>query len=139
MGVLRPLSYDECLHRLSAGGVGRVAITEHALPAIVPVNFVTFGASILFRTDRGGMLAHGCDQTIVAFEIDCIAIDGTGGWSVLVVGMARLLDGSEAVRAIEAGLMSALSEDRDQFVAISIGQVSGREVVRIDDLAESVE
>lgn len=129
MGALRQLTYDECVHRLAAGGVGRVAITEHALPAIVPVNFVMSSAGILFRTDPGGMLAHGCDGTVVAFEIDAIDPDGAGGWSVLVVGTARLLDGSDALRAIEIGLRSAVTADRRQFVAISLGQVSGREVV----------
>lgn len=131
MGVLRQLSYDECVRRLDAGGVGRVAVTEHALPAIVPVNFVMSGAGILFRTEPGGMLAHGCDGTIVAFEIDGVEADGSGGWSVLVVGTARLLHGSDAVRAVEAGLRSAIGADRDQFVAISLGQVSGREVVDV--------
>lgn len=129
MGVLRELTYDECLRRLDGGGVGRVAITEHALPAIVPVNFVKSGTSIVFRTEPGGMLAHGCDGAVVAFEIDEIEPDGTGGWSVLVVGTAHLLDGSDAVRAIEAGLASAVTPDRNQFVAVSLGQVSGREVV----------
>ena len=134
VGVLRSLTYDECLSRLDAGGVGRVAITEHALPAIVPVNFVKSGASILFRTEPGGMLAHGCDGTVVAFEIDNVEPDGGAGWSVLVVGTAHLLDGSGAVRAVEAGLASAVASGRTQFVAISLGQVSGRELVE-DPLA----
>lgn len=123
------MTYDECLRRLDAGGIGRVAITRHALPAIVPVNFVTSGAGILFRTEPGGMLAHGCDGSVVAFEIDGTDPGGSAGWSVLVIGTARLLRGSDAVRAVEAGLCSAVAADRDQFVAISLGQLSGREIV----------
>lgn len=137
MGVLRQLTYDECLQRLAAGGVGRVAITRHALPAIVPVNFVASGAAIFFRTEPGGMLAHGCDGTVVAFEIDGVEPDGSAGWSVLVVGTARLLDGSDAVRAVEAGVRSAVTAARDQFVAITLGEVSGREVVEAPALADS--
>jgi nitroimidazol reductase NimA-like FMN-containing flavoprotein (pyridoxamine 5'-phosphate oxidase superfamily) len=132
VGVLRELTYDDCLRRLDAGGVGRVAITEHALPAIVPVNFVRSGPRILFRTGPDGMLAHGCDGTVVAFEIDGVDPDGAAGWSVLVVGTARLLDvrnGDDADAADRAGLTSAVSTGRDQYVAVSLGQVSGREVL----------
>lgn len=110
MGELRQLTYDECVRRLDVGGVGRVAITEHAMPAILPVNFVRSGPSIVFRTEPGGTLARGCNGTVVAFEIDGIDRQGTCGWSVLVVGAAKLLtDGA--------------------VVEVSLGRVSGREVV----------
>jgi len=128
VGVLQPLTYDECLRRLDAGGVGRVAITQHALPAILPVNFVTRGERILFRTEPGGMLAHGCDGKVVAFEIDGIDSDGRAGWSVLVIGTASILDWA-AQDVVETDLLSAVTAGRDQFVAITVGQLSGREVV----------
>jgi nitroimidazol reductase NimA-like FMN-containing flavoprotein (pyridoxamine 5'-phosphate oxidase superfamily) len=116
--VLQPLPYDECLRRLDAGGVGRVAITRHALPAILPVDFARRESCIVFRTDPGGMLAHGCDGKVVAFEIDGIDASGRAGWSVLVVGTASLLTDGAAVDAA-----------RGQLVAITLGQVSGHEVV----------
>lgn len=122
------LDYDSCLERLARASVGRVAVTAGALPAIVPVNYVLSGSNVVFRTERGGMLAHGCDGTVVAFEIDDVAADGQGGWSVLVVGVAHLLDGSDALRALETGLVSAAGDGRDQFVAITIGTLSGREI-----------
>lgn len=123
MGALQTLTYDECLRRLDAGGVGRVAITEHALPAIVPVNFVRSGLRIVFRTEPGGMLAHGCDRTVVAFEIDGVDPSGRAGWSVLVVGPAELVDDDDAAVA------SAVHGRDGQLVAIRLTQVSGREVV----------
>lgn len=124
------LSHEQCIGRLQAGTIGRVAVSSRALPAIVPVNYVLAGRSVLFRTEPGGMLARGCDGTVVAFEIDDLAVDGRSGWSVLVVGIASLLDGSAAVRAVETGLVSAAGEGRDQFVAITIGTISGRVVER---------
>jgi nitroimidazol reductase NimA-like FMN-containing flavoprotein (pyridoxamine 5'-phosphate oxidase superfamily) len=128
MGVLRQLSYDECLRRLDASAVGRVAITEHALPAIVPVNYLRIDGNLVFRTDPNGMLAHGCDGTVVAFEIDEVDPAGSTGWSVLVVGTAQLLRGDDAA-ATGANLTSAVTAGRDQVVAVSLGQVTGREVV----------
>lgn len=118
----------ECMQRLAEQSVGRVAVTAHALPAIVPVNYALDDDSIIFRTKAEGLLARGCDHSVVAFEVDEVAADGSGGWSVLVVGVARLLGGSQAVRAAELGIVSAMGDDRDHFISIDIGRVSGRRV-----------
>jgi nitroimidazol reductase NimA-like FMN-containing flavoprotein (pyridoxamine 5'-phosphate oxidase superfamily) len=128
VAVLQQLTYAECLRRLDTAGVGRVAVTEHALPAIVPVNFVCTGEHILFRTEPGGMLAHGCDGTVVAFEIDGIDPSGTAGWSVLVVGTAELVPDGSTGSPTDLEIVSAIRGDRGQLVAISLSQVSGREV-----------
>ena len=117
--------------------IGRVAVTAQALPAVVPVNYALSGCSVVFRTEPGGMLAHGCDGTVVAFEVDELAVDGRSGWSVLVVGVAQLLDGSSALRAMETGLVSAAGEGRDQFVAITIGTVTGRQISQVETVAAS--
>ncbi len=125
---MTPLTHAECLRHLAEGRTGRIAVTHRALPVIVPVTYALSGPSVVFRTQRGGMLASACDDAVVAFEIDDVRTGGTAGWSVLVVGMARLLDGSEVLRALELGLVSAAGSDLDQFVTISIGEVSGRQV-----------
>ena len=124
--LARSLTWEECLDRLHAGSVGRIAVTHRALPAIVPVNYVLSGSRVVFRTEPGGMLARACAGTVVAFEVDDLDPDGRSGWSVLVVGLAELLEGSAAVRAAEMGLVAAVGDGRDQFVAITIGQLSGR-------------
>jgi nitroimidazol reductase NimA-like FMN-containing flavoprotein (pyridoxamine 5'-phosphate oxidase superfamily) len=124
--LAQSLTWDECLDRLRAGSIGRIAVTHRALPAIVPVNYVLSGSRVVFRTEPGGMLARACAGAVVAFEVDDLDSDGRSGWSVLVVGLAELLDGSAALRASETGLVSAVGDGRDQFVAITIGQLSGR-------------
>jgi nitroimidazol reductase NimA-like FMN-containing flavoprotein (pyridoxamine 5'-phosphate oxidase superfamily) len=122
------LSHDECYAALAAGTVGRVAITAQALPAIVPVNYALDGHTIVFRTRPEGMLARACDGNVVAFEVDQLAHDGRTGWSVLVVGVAALLFGSGALRALELNLVSAPGEELSQFVSIAVGRVSGRRI-----------
>ena len=101
-------------------------MTHRALPAIVPVNYVLSGSRVVFRTEPRGMLARACAGTVVAFEVDELDPEGRSGWSVLVVGQAELLDGSAALRAAESGLVAAVGGGRDQFVAVTIGQLSGR-------------
>lgn len=101
------LSREECLARLRPGGVGRVATTHHALPAIIPVRYTMTNDELLFRAAGDQMLTQGCDGKVIAFEIDDATADGRSGWSVMVVGTAHLLDGC---------------------VALEIGTVSGRAI-----------
>lgn len=122
------LTWDECLQRLRRSSIGRIAVTHRALPAIVPINYTLSGSRVIFRTEPGGMLARACAGTIVAFEVDEVDPTGRRGWSVLVVGRAELLDGSAAIRAAETGLVSAVGDGRDQFVAITVGQLTGRTI-----------
>lgn len=129
---LQNLSRETCMELLGGSVVGRVAVSARALPAVFPVNYALRGSQIVFRTAADGVLARACDQSVVGFEIDELASDGRSGWSVLVVGLARLLDGSEALRANELNLISAPDGGRNQFVAISLGQISGRVIAGPD-------
>ena len=122
---IRELSRDECVDRLQQARIGRVSVTWQALPAIVPVNYL-FDHGIVFRTRSGGMLERTCRGAVIAFEIDDLREDGTGGWSVLVVGVADALEGSERLRATGLGLASALGDSTDHFVRVSLGTVTGR-------------
>ena len=124
--LARTLTWDECIERLRMSPIGRIAVTYRALPAIVPVNFALAGSRVIFRTEPDGMLARACADTVVAFEVDGLDPEGRYGWSVLVVGQAARLNGCSAIRAAETGLISAMGDGRDLFVAISLGQVSGR-------------
>jgi nitroimidazol reductase NimA-like FMN-containing flavoprotein (pyridoxamine 5'-phosphate oxidase superfamily) len=126
--LLRELTRDECVARLRTSCVGRVAVTHRALPAIVPVNYVV-DHGILFRTSSGGMLDRACRGQVVAFEVDALADDGRSGWSVLVVGVADGVDGSDELRAVHSGLVSARGPETDRFVRVSMSEVTGREII----------
>ncbi len=122
------LTHEECLQRLAHEPMGRIAVTHRALPVIVPVPYALSGHSIVFRTEADGMLARACINTVVAFEIDGPGSAATARWSVMVIGIARLLDGSRGLGALELGLAASGDNVPDQFVAITIGEVSGRQV-----------
>jgi nitroimidazol reductase NimA-like FMN-containing flavoprotein (pyridoxamine 5'-phosphate oxidase superfamily) len=124
--TLEPMTSEECLDLLGSSTVGRVAVTAQALPAVLPVNFVLHGNAVIFRTRADGLLARACDATVVAFEIDEVQPNGRAGWSVLVVGMAHLLNGSQALRANQLNLTTAAGPGSDVFVSIDIGRVTGR-------------
>src|SRR5437763_13063809 len=120
-GNLEVLTDEESRALLAEGRVGRVAVTADALPVIAPVNYVVDGSSIVFRTKRDGMLARACDDAVIAFEIDEVAADGSGGWSVNVVGIASLVSDSEHVRAFLLGIVLAAGDERDNYVQLLLG------------------
>jgi hypothetical protein len=83
------LSFEECYRRLGRAGLGRIAVTVGALPAIFPVNYALWGYDIVFRTTPGTKLDAAVSKAVVAFEVDGHDAVTHTGWSVLVVGPCR--------------------------------------------------
>ena len=124
---LAVLSRDECLRRLGRGGIGRVAVTIGALPAIFPVNYATSGHRIIFRSGPGTKLTAATRGQIVAFEVDASDRLSHTGWSVLMVGPARQLsDPAELSVAETLPLTSWASRPDDVYVCIDTELISGR-------------
>jgi len=119
----------DCDRLLASGSIGRVVLTDHALPVALPVNYAVDGADIVFRTGEGSKLAAARAGMVVAFEVDDFAPDHRCGWSVLVTGIARpLTDISEIVRADQLGIESWAPASASTYVRISTGLVSGRRI-----------
>jgi nitroimidazol reductase NimA-like FMN-containing flavoprotein (pyridoxamine 5'-phosphate oxidase superfamily) len=87
VGGLRVLSEAECIELLRGHRFGRLALGVDGWPAILPVNYLFDGASVVIRTAAGAKLEHG-HMSAVAFEIDDADRYGYWGWSVLVQGPA---------------------------------------------------
>lgn len=88
--ILETLSPDDCLDLLATVSVGRVGVTIDALPAVLPVNFVLQGGTVVFRTVPGTKLDAATAGMVVAFEADQHGnANRPDGWSVLVRGVAR--------------------------------------------------
>jgi len=86
------LSRSECLFLLATRSVGRVAVSRHALPTILPVNYAMLGEEIVFATGTGSISLAGAEEVVLAFEVDEADPVTRSGWSVVVVGKARRID-----------------------------------------------
>ena len=57
-----------CLALLGAGGIGRVAVSIGAVPAVFPVNYAMLDGEVVFRTGGGtrldGVITGSCGSTI---------------------------------------------------------------------------
>ncbi|MDT0469508.1 pyridoxamine 5'-phosphate oxidase family protein [Streptomyces gibsoniae] len=126
---LQALSPDECRARLSAHGVGRVAVSTPDGPAIIPVNYEVVDDAIAFRTAPGSAPAAAVG-TDVAFEVDHVDEAMSQGWSVLVVGPARVVSEPEAVRRLadRAHTEPWAGGERGMWVWIQPTRLTGRHI-----------
>jgi hypothetical protein len=124
---LEVLTESECLRLLTETEVGRIGVTVGALPAIFPVNYRFVGGQVLFYTGEGTKLSAAVSETVVAFESDSTDPVSHTGWSVEIVGIARVTTSeSDRQAAEQAGLQSWASADRHHLVAISPARITGR-------------
>ncbi|MFD9122608.1 pyridoxamine 5'-phosphate oxidase family protein [Streptomyces bottropensis] len=124
---LRDLDADECRSRLSTHGVGRVAVTTPDGPAVVPVNYEVVDDVLAFRTARDSVPAAAVGSE-VAFEVDHVDEAMSQGWSVLVVGPARVVTEPDEVRKLvdHAHTTPWAGGERDMWVSIRPTRITGR-------------
>ena len=124
---LEILEREQCLDLLHSARVGRLIFTEHALPAVQPVNFQLWHGDIVIRVASGTKLAAAVGNLVVAFETDELDPDLRTGWSVTGVGHAQLI--TDVADLVElSGLFLQPWDDgrRDYFLRIRIEKVTGR-------------
>ena len=127
---LEVLSRGECLRLLAESRVGRVVVTDRALPAAFPVNFALLEEDVVFLTTSGSKLEAAEGEEVMAFEADDIDPVRHAGWSVLVQGLASVIsDPDDVARARALGLEPWAPAAHFQFVRIRAELVSGRRLL----------
>jgi nitroimidazol reductase NimA-like FMN-containing flavoprotein (pyridoxamine 5'-phosphate oxidase superfamily) len=124
---LEVLDRERSLELLQRVPVGRLIFTEHALPAVRPVEFRCWRGDVVIRIADPVMLAAASGNRVVAFEADEWGPDSHCGWSVTVIGHAQVV--TEVPDLIElSGLFSRpqVGARRDYFVRIRAEKVTGR-------------
>lgn len=120
----RPMSAQECWHKLGEHEFGRLAFRLLADVDITPINYAVDGESVLFRTAQGNKLLAVVMHGPVALEIDELT-DETA-WSVVVRGHASVLEGDDAYLAEQLPLRPWVGGEKDVVVRIVPDEVSGR-------------
>ncbi len=128
-GGLEILSEQECRDLLGKSSLGRIVFTDRALPAVQPVNFLLSGGDIIIRTSSGSKLAAAARNAVVAFEVDEFDADAHSGWSVVVIGHARVVsDNGSLSRLRSLPLRTWAPGERDDYIAITSEMISGRRI-----------
>lgn len=128
---LQQLTRAQALELLSSVPIGRLVFTHQALPAIRPVNHLVEGESIVVRATAGATITAvaGRNGVVVAYEADALDTARQIGWSVIVVGTARLLDDDAAAERYRSLLTPWLSGPMDDVITIAADVVTGYRMV----------
>jgi hypothetical protein len=140
----RTIELDDAaaLRLLGSVSLGRIAFTQHALPAIRPVNHIVDDGVIVIRTHEGAALTSRTLQAdgpgvVVAYEADSIDPDTHLGWSVVVTGYAHLVTDAGELARYRALLRPWVRQTMDYAVRIRPDLVTGLLLTPADRPAES--
>jgi nitroimidazol reductase NimA-like FMN-containing flavoprotein (pyridoxamine 5'-phosphate oxidase superfamily) len=132
--VMRPLTREQAMLLLRSVTMGRVAFTHRAMPAIRPVNHVIDEAGrIIIRSHEGAAIVTAADAvrgTVVSYEADQIDTDARAGWSVVAVGLARVVDDPGLAAAYRRELNPWVTGAMDYIISIEPTIITAFELVR---------
>ncbi len=118
----------ECLRLLAVGakedGIGRIGIATDQAPVIIPVNFTLLDGQVLVRVGTG-FLSQAAGGHLVAFEVDHIDSDTGTVWSVLVRGLATLVEAPNQTQ-LEAAGHPLVPEPGDMVLILRPDVITGR-------------
>ena len=98
---LEILPPEECERLLDAAIVGRIAFVDHGEPVILPIRVGRWGRSVVFTTARGSKLDAAVMGQPVAVEVDEWDAVAETGWSVLVKGVAEIVDDGREIDSLD--------------------------------------
>jgi nitroimidazol reductase NimA-like FMN-containing flavoprotein (pyridoxamine 5'-phosphate oxidase superfamily) len=136
---LEILHLGDCFLLLGSVPLGRIGFVAGGEVVILPVNFVVDGQDVVFRTAAGSKLSAVEVGHYVGFEADSYdAATGTG-WSVVVNGLAEIVESdAEAERLDELGLSSWVRATPERvWVRIRPTSITGRRIP-IDEVTKTV-
>ncbi len=117
------LDRQACLQRLAMHRVASLAITEHALPLVLPALYMVQGEDILVGASRTGILGRCLPDSVVSLCVHDVDDDLLSGWTVTVTGWAQPVE--------EAAEFRRWATDELTQIVVRIGteHISGRQVI----------
>jgi uncharacterized protein len=126
---LEILHLGDCFLRLESVPVGRIGFVAGGEVVILPVNFMVDGQDVVFRTGTGSKLSAVEVGHYVGFEADSYDPATGTGWSVVVNGLAEVVDAAAETARLDAlGLSSWGGPDGHTWVRIRPTSITGRSI-----------
>ncbi|TVZ03527.1 pyridoxamine 5'-phosphate oxidase family protein [Trebonia kvetii] len=124
---LEILHLGDCFGLLGSVPVGRIGFLAGGEVIILPVNFLVDGQDVVFRTAQGSKLSSIEVGHYVGFEADAYDPATETGWSVLVSGLAEIVDDEADAARLDARELRSWGEPADPvWVRIRPSSISGR-------------
>ncbi|HTV10335.1 MAG TPA: pyridoxamine 5'-phosphate oxidase family protein [Acidimicrobiales bacterium] len=96
LGEIPRLSPQRCRALLAGAVAGHLALSQGALPLVVPVTCAVRGGYLLVRAGRGWLGRATLDPGIVAFQTASTSFSQDWRWEVAVQGRAEVVSGLDA-------------------------------------------
>jgi len=122
------LTPAESWQLLAGVTLGRIVFTQHAMPAIRPVNHLVDDQAIIIRSHLGSAITARTgvrDGIVVCYEADELDPVRHTGWSVIATGMARLVHDPAAVSRYKQLLEPWATGRMDYVIAIKPQIITG--------------
>jgi nitroimidazol reductase NimA-like FMN-containing flavoprotein (pyridoxamine 5'-phosphate oxidase superfamily) len=124
---LEVLTEEQCRKLLAGALVGRVGVTIHGLPVILPVNYAVVDGDVVFRTSDGTKLQAATEHAVIAFQVDTHDADTHSGWSVLAIGRSSIvIDEREQAALDQLEITPWAGGERNRYVRLRPELISGR-------------
>lgn len=130
------LSRAQCEEFLAGAKIGRVILTEQALPTALPVAYSIDGSDIVFRTNDSTKMAATLKGTVIAFQVDHIDEQSGTGWSVVATGVATpVTDPTDEERVSGLGIQAWVESANARYIRLSPTIVTGQVITYEADVA----
>jgi len=127
---LEILHLGDCFQLLKSVPLGRIGFVAGGEVVILPVNFLVDGQDVVFRTAAGSKLCAVEVGHYVGFEADSYdAATGTG-WSVVVNGLAEIVESDEEEARLDTFGLSSWGSGASGRVWVRIrpSSITGRRI-----------
>jgi nitroimidazol reductase NimA-like FMN-containing flavoprotein (pyridoxamine 5'-phosphate oxidase superfamily) len=122
------LDRHDCLERLAEHRIASLAITDGALPLVLPVMYVLHGEDILVRAAKTGILGRRLPNSIVSLCVHDLDDELLSGWTVTVTGLAEPFTSPAALANAAALPRWDATDSSELLVRVSTERISGRQI-----------
>jgi nitroimidazol reductase NimA-like FMN-containing flavoprotein (pyridoxamine 5'-phosphate oxidase superfamily) len=125
------IEHSECVTLIQSTPLGRIGFAVNSNQVILPVNFLWYEESVVFRTLEGQKMDTAILAQPVAFEVDSWDAGNRSGWSVLVKGNAHRVNQWAEIEDLERqGLVPWSNRQwRPYWIRINPTEITGRRLV----------
>lgn len=120
----------DCWHLLRSAEIARVAWNGPHGVAVVPVNYAIADGALWFRTSPYAAVARDGGEQWIAAEVDNLDARSGTGWSVVVRGVAELVDAMQVPEHL-VDLRVWPAGPRSLFVRIAPVEITGRKLLPV--------
>jgi nitroimidazol reductase NimA-like FMN-containing flavoprotein (pyridoxamine 5'-phosphate oxidase superfamily) len=115
-----------CLELLAQHRVAALAITDHALPLVLPALYTLRGEDVLVGAASSGILGRRMPDSVVSMCVHDLDDDLLNGWTVTVTGLAEVVTSLADLTAVAELRRWGSAEASQVVVRVSTEHISGR-------------